>query len=332
MALLADILSVTFPFFALVLCGFATSRRRWMPYAAIPGLNYLVLYLALPCMLYQFAAETPIPSLMDVGTVTTYVIGALLMLTLSIATTLRQARGWRNASFVALVAAFPNSGFMGVPLLVALLGQQAAAPCIVALSIDMVLTTSLCIASSQLDGASGRGAIDAALGALRGIVKNPLPWSILLGSLSSATGLQLPAVADHTVKLLAQAASPVALFALGCMLAYSYEKPARDIGTTHGSTSVARITLYKLVLHPAVVFLTSQLVMRSELALSPYNAMILVLTAALPSASNVPILADRYGADTGRLTRIVMVTTVLAFASFTVAVLLLVPADALARP
>jgi predicted permease len=31
-----------------------------------------------------------------------------------------------DAAFGALVAAFPNSGFMGVPLLVALLGPAAA--------------------------------------------------------------------------------------------------------------------------------------------------------------------------------------------------------------
>jgi len=34
----------------------------------------------------------------------------------------------RDAAFGALVAAFPNTGFMGMPLLTALLGAAAAAP------------------------------------------------------------------------------------------------------------------------------------------------------------------------------------------------------------
>ncbi len=42
----------------------------------------------------------------------------------------------------------------------------------------------------------------------------------------------------------------------------------------------------------------------------------ITLTAALPSASNVAMLAERYGADNGRVTRIIMASTVLAFASF----------------
>ena len=40
------------------------------------------------------------------------------------------------------------------------------------------------------------------------------------------------------------------------------------------------------------------------------------LEAALPSASNVSLLAERYGADNGRIARIIMSSTVLAFASF----------------
>jgi predicted permease len=44
--------------------------------------------------------------------------------------------------------------------------------------------------------------------------------------------------------------------------------------------------------------------------------MVLVLVAALPSASNVSLLAERYGADNGRVARIIMSSTVLAFVSF----------------
>jgi malonate transporter and related proteins len=43
-----------------------------------------------------------------------------------------------------------------------------------------------------------------------------------------------------------------------------------------------------------------------------------VLAAALPSASNVSLLAERYGADNGRIARIILASTVLAFGSFAV--------------
>ena len=49
----------------------------------------------------------------------------------------------------------------------------------------------------------------------------------------------------------------------------------------------------------------------------------LVLVAALPSASNVALLAERFGADSGRIARIILVSTAAAFLSFSGAVVLL---------
>jgi hypothetical protein len=62
-----QILNVTFPFFALVLCGYVAARRGMLSLSAIPGLNSFVLYFALPCMLFRFGASTPIGMLLDAG-------------------------------------------------------------------------------------------------------------------------------------------------------------------------------------------------------------------------------------------------------------------------
>ena len=51
--------------------------------------------------------------------------------------------------------------------------------------------------------------------------------------------------------------------------------------------------------------------------MSGFGLMVLVLAAALPSASNVSLLAERFGADNGRIAHIIMASTVLAFVSFT---------------
>jgi predicted permease len=342
--LLSHILAVTFPFFALVLCGYAAARRGWVPLETIPGLNFFVLYLALPAMLFRFAASTPIASLLDTGTVLSYVVCALSMLALTVATTRTGPIGWNDASFGALVAAFPNSGFMGVPLLVALLGTAAAAPSIVALSLDMVLTSSLCIALSRLDGSGASGAGRAMRQALRGMAVNPLPWAIFSGSLLSASHQELPAAATSIVTMLAQSASPVALFTLGCVLARTHKLaqatarpkslPANPAGATDaahpaGSSDVGRIVAYKLLLHPLLVFCVGQLAMRLGVPLDPFSAMVLVLVAALPSASNVPMLAERFGADAGRLARAVMLSTAIAFLTFSLAVVSVVPESAL---
>jgi malonate transporter and related proteins len=314
---MVHILAVTSPFFGLVLLGWAAVRLRLLPLEAIPGLNGYVLFFALPCMLFRFSATTPIAQLLDASVVTVYLGCALAMVTLTVAAARRAGTGWNDASFGALVAAFPNSGFMGVPLLVALLGADAAAPAIVALAIDMVVTTSLCIALSRLGAAGADDARASMARALRGMVVNPLPWAILLGTLSSALTLVPPAPLLSGVEMLAVSASPVALLALGCMLARAQMATASD--SIAGAGGLTRIVASKLLLHPLLVLTAGQAASALGLPLDPFAAAVLVLVAALPSASNVPILAERFRADSGLLARVVLVSTVGAFGSFTVA-------------
>ena len=86
----------------------------------------------------------------------------------------------KDAAFGALVAAFPNTGFMGVPLLVALFGPATAGPVIATMLIDIFVTTSLCIALAQVRRRGRRGARGGdALAARR--LSNPMPWAITLG-------------------------------------------------------------------------------------------------------------------------------------------------------
>jgi hypothetical protein len=113
-----------------------------------------VLFFALPCMLFRFGSSLPIGRLAD----------PVLLARLR----RRGARDHRpddrgdgaragrsdgvtlrDAAFGALVAAFPNAGFMGVPLLVALLGENAAGPVIGAIVVDLVVTSTLCVAIAQ---------------------------------------------------------------------------------------------------------------------------------------------------------------------------------------
>jgi len=323
-------LTVTFPFFALVLCGYLAARRGLLPLAAIPGMNTFVLFFALPCMLYRFGASTPIAQLLDPSVALTYLFCALVIVALVVGVTLRGRIGWNDAAFGALVGAFPNTGFMGVPLLVALLGSQAAGPTIVTLLVDMVITTSLCIALSRVSPAANpahpkmgvvqTSAAQAAKNALKGVAANPMPWAILSGALVSAYQLHLPAPVAATVGLLADSASPVALFTIGAVLARSNMLAASGFSPAVRWSEVLPVAGIKLFVHPLWVFAVGHTVRALGVPLDEFALTVMVLVAALPSASNVSMLAERFGADNGRIARIILVSTGLAFLSFSAAV------------
>ena len=310
------ILAVTGPFFALVLCGYLAGRQRVLPESAIPGLNAFVLYFALPCMLFRFGAETPVLELLNPSLLAVWGACALLMLFFTVAVTLGPKVDLKNASFGALVATFPNTGFMGVPLLVALLGPAAAGPAICTILVDIFVTTSLAIGLAQGAEASAQGARAAIGKALRGALGNPLPWAIAMGATVGALELTLPGPLASVINMLADAASPVALFTIGAVLwraglhAHS-RTPAR---------LYAPVAALKLLLHPVLVCLAASAAQQLGAPITGFQIVVITLVAALPSASNVSLLAERYGADNGRVARIIMASTVAAFASFSLAV------------
>ncbi len=321
---MAEILAVTFPFFALVLCGYLAARSRVLPIDAVPGLNMFVLYFALPCMLWRFGSTTPLLQLFDPMVATVWLVSAVLIIAATTWLARHRGASWPDAALGALVAAFPNSGFMGVPLILALLGAKAVGPVMATLLVDLVVTTSLCIGLAHLGAGAGDGQrpMQAVARALRGVVRNPMPWSILLGALSGALGLTLWAPLGRAVQLLADAASPVALFTIGAVLARSQLQVRSAAHDAPDVGDVGAVTAAKLLLHPLLVWGLGSLAATTG-ALPPGALVPLVLTAALPSASNVSLLAERYGADNGRVARIILWSTALAFFTFAGAVALL---------
>jgi malonate transporter and related proteins len=77
------------------------------------------------------------------------------------------------------------------------------------------------------------------------------------------------------------------------------------------------------VLHPLLVGAVGLGAIALGVPLQPFALTVIVLVAALPSASNVSLLAERFGANNGRIARIILLSTVLAFFSFSAAVALL---------
>ena len=84
------------------------------------------------------------------------------------------------------------------------------------------------------------------------------------------------------------------------------------------------VALVKLVLHPLLVLLAGLAAIQIGVPLERFALTVMVLVAALPSASNVSLLAERFGANNGRIARIILVSTAVAFLSFPAAVSLLV--------
>jgi predicted permease len=311
-----SILTVTSPFFLLVLAGYVAIRTTLLPLSAINGLNTFVLYFALPCMLFRYGSNTPIEQLLNLPLAAVYLLCSLLLVAIAIVISRRQQLDWNNTALGALVATFPNTGYMGAPLLLTIIGASAAGPVIVTIFIDIVIISSLCVGLSRITPDNDQAFIASIQQSFKGMVSNPMPWAICLGVLASGFDAQLPAIFESTVGLLGNAASPTALFTIGAVLARSAMQSKIDGHAPPIETAIYAIVAIKLLAHPAIIALGFAIANELGAGIDPAAIAVVVLLGALPSASNVTLLAERFGADAGRIAKIVLITTTLAFFSF----------------
>ena len=305
------------PFFLLVMCGWGAVRAGLVDPGGIGAFNGFVLFFGLPAMLFRLGASGALMQPGLPGLLLAYGLGGACITALALWLGRRSRWSHRDTGLVALAAAFPNTGFLGLPLLTGLLGAQAAGPVAATIIIDVLLLSSLCLAWAHR-GASGSW-WGLWVAPLKGALRNPLLWSMALGVAWWASGWQMARALDDTLRLLGLAASPAALFTLGAILARAQLR-ARTLqaaggfpahGPEHGVMS--SLVAAKLLLHPLLVLAAGEVVHALGWPLSGFGLTTLVMAAALPSASNVSMLAEREGADTTRVARLIMWTTALSW-------------------
>jgi malonate transporter len=291
------VLDVTLPVFALVACGWIAARRRMLSDEAVAGINAFVFWFALPAMLFRAVATQPVTGIVDLRFLAAYLLASgLLFAGAKLLWRLRGADAARSTG-LAFTATHGNIGYLGLPL-IALLGDDSRLPAMVMAvicDILVVIVGTIVLFELARDGDAAMPLGRRLRAALSGLVRTPLILGIAAGLLASATELRLPVALETFVRLLASAAGPCALFAIGASLGGRTVRADADVGL---------LVSAKLLVHPALVATTMWL-----LSVPPALAAIGVLAAALPSASNVYILSQRYGIDTRAIGAAIVVGT-----------------------
>ncbi len=318
MSPMIDLLLLFIPFFALVLLGWAAARRGVVPMDGIGSLNSFVLYFGLSAMVFRLSASGALMQEGLLGLLLAYGVAGVVVTALALVWAVRAGLVRRDGGLVALVTAFPNTGFLGLPLLTGLLGPQAAGPVAATLIVDVLLLSSLCLAWAHSHAAQDAPGDDpqevwhAVQASLKGALRNPLLWSMAVGMLFAALHWHLPKPVDETVRLLGLSATPTALFTLGAILARAQMQPS------HGDVALPGIqvpAVLKLVVHPMLVCAVGWGLHRAGVTLTDTGLLTVTMAAALPSASNVSMLAERERANTALVARVILWTTALALVS-----------------
>ena len=298
----------TLPFFGLIGLGWMAARTRFFPQDAAAWLTRFVFYFALSAMLFRFAARLDLAALFDARFVLAYLGGSLAVWVIGMTAARARRLSLAESAMEAQCCMIGNTGFLGVPMLVVLLGEQAIGPVLMVLTIDMLVFSTL-ITLIIHAGRSGGVRLASVIPILRGIVANPMVLSMLAGLAWAQMRLPLPGPLDEFLVLLGAAATPGALFAIGASLA------GRRIQRLAAS---AWLSLAKLVLHPLAVGLAAWMA-----GVEPVSAGVMIAAAALPVAGNVYILAEYFGVAQQRVSAAILISTAASIATIPLVMLLI---------
>jgi malonate transporter len=306
-----DVFLQTLPFFLLIGLGFVVGKVGFFSAEATANLTKFVFYFALSALLFRFTSQNSVNDLFDGPAMSAYLAASFAHYSIMIAVALFRGHALEVAAFEGHAAVHGNIGFIGIPMLGTLLGPEAVAVIVLLIFVDMVVFGTLVVVLVSL-GREGRITLLSFKVVLRGILSNPMILAIFCGLVWSSTAISMPHPFGRFFDILGAAATPGALFAIGCSLAYKrVEDPATAVWLSAG----------KLVLHPFFVFLAVYFLFPVD----SFTAMVMVAAASLPVAGNIYILAQHYDVLPERISATILISTAAAIVTVPIVLSLVVP-------
>ncbi len=277
---MVDILNLALPYFGLIFIGFACGRGKSLPETGLVWMNFFLLYVSLPALLFGIMSKTPFQELNNPPFLVATTLGTMCAFVLAMVSgRLIGKLPLREATLAGLSGAYGNIGYMGPGLALAVLGTKAAAPTALIFCCDSIFLFSIVPLLIELTDRDHPSLLHALGVVVRQIVLNPLIMSACAGALAAALHIHLPVAVDNTVQFLQNAAAPVALFVLGVTVAL---RPFSRV-----PWEVPGVIAVKLLIHPLIAF--GLMVLFGPFA-QPWAATA-VLMASLPPALNVFVIA-----------------------------------------
>lgn len=291
MEILSILCTQTAIMFLYMAIGFVLYRTGLVTKDGSKALANLLLYIILPCVVirsfFQKCTSENTRSLLI-----SLLLGAgLLILSMIVCSIL-----FRKKPIDQFGAAFSNAGFMGIPLITAVLGEEAVfyAAGFVALLNALQWTYGQWVLTGDRKNISARV-----------VISNPIVISLIAGVLMYFSGIHLPGIILDVTKALSGMNAPVAMVIMGVYMAQA------DLKEMFLQKRLYWVSAVRLLLVPLLsVAVTALLPENLETA-----RLALILAAAAPVGSNVAVYAQKQGESYTYAVQLVCVSTIFSVAT-----------------
>lgn len=285
MELVAVLLRQIAMMFLLMLIGWVLFKTKKVTENGSKELGNILIYAVMSCVVINaYMTEFSVERLK--GLMLAFGISALALgLAIVLSTLLFKKHPIENFG-----TSFSNAGFMGIPLVQAVLGTEAVfyVSTFVALLNLLQWTYGVYVITKDRRQIS-----------VKKIIMNPVLISMVVGILLFLLPVNVPGVFQGTISMIAAMNAPVAMISLGTYLAQTSVQSLFTDKTAYMST------LVRLVVIPAVTLLVLTPIPAKYLTLK----LAILVVAATPVGSNVAIFAQLHNQDYTQAVKSVCLST-----------------------
>ena len=306
---MADVLNLTIPMFSLIGIGYMLRRIQFMSEQDGTVLSKFAFYILLPPLMFTSILSGNASKSLNINFIFSYEIITISIFVLTyLLGVLIKLKTMEKAIF-GLNAAYPNYGYIGVPLCILAFGAEAAIPLALILLADtfVLLTTLIFYKLTETRKTSLR---ELSKEIIQRFIYNPLMMSVFVAFIFSTVDIKIVTAIDRTLSIVAASATAVALIALGVSLNVTSIKNQKSV--------LFFITVIKLIVHPILIFIVFQF----QTNIDPIWVKTAIVCASLPVAANVFVLANYYKNFESESAAAITITTIVSSITVTITLLL----------
>ena len=302
-----QILQIVLPVFLVIGTGYLAAYLKFFTSEQSSALMRFATQIAIPCLLFLAISRLDLKAEFQLSVLAPFFIGALasfILTSLGAWFLFGHKPGYRIA--IGFAGMFSNLVLIGLAIVELAFGAEALKPAFAIVALHAPFCYVIGITAMEISRADGVGFSATVQAVVKQVFSNAITVSLLLGIAANLLNFTLPEAANTALELIARAALPVALFALGAVLV-KY-KISSSVG------EIVMISINMLIVHPLIAYVVGRFIFD----LSDDVLRVVVLMAAMPPGMNAYAFADLYDRAKGIAASSVMIATALSVISISV--------------
>ncbi|MDG2090453.1 MAG: AEC family transporter [Gammaproteobacteria bacterium] len=297
MALLGTIL----PVIVIALIGYFVRQRNVLSETESLGIEKVAFNFLIPCLLFNGTATTIFPEFIDWSLMSgfyasifiVYLIGMLIG---------KIFFAYNNVQYsvFGMGGAYSNVTVIGIPFCVQAFGDEAFVPLFIIISTHNIIIFTFGTVIAEIKKESSTSILRHLAVVIKDLVSHPITGSLLAGIIVNLLNIPFHIAILNTLDLLALAASPLALFALGGALT-RYK-------ITGNMRATLTIVVMKLLILPTMVYLS----LFHVFDIDPLWAGTAVLLSSMPTGIGPYVFSLKYRACESQIASAVVITAMLS--------------------